>query len=150
MAKTVPGRRIVVASEILEETTKAIDAADCVPEKATTIRKGVRRLSYKERLQRRLEMADMALLKYEERLESGGYLEPEEERLFLAHQDSIRKLESTLAQLEAKDHSGDTKSDQQLAVDLIDAGWAFDDACRAFQHNPNIRILVKELLDERE
>jgi hypothetical protein len=95
-------------------------------------------------------MADMALLKYEERLEAGGYLEPEEERLFLAHQDSIRKLEATLAQLEAKDHAGDTKSDQQLAVDLIDAGWNFDDACRAFQHNPNIRQLVQELLNERE
>ena len=148
MAKTVPGRRVVVASEILAETTETINAADCKPE--TRVVKSTRKLSYKERLQRRLEMADMALLKYEERLEAGGYLEPEEERLFLAHQDSIRKLEATLAQLEAKDHSGDTKSDQQLAVDLIDAGWAFDDACRAFQHNPNIRQLVQEILNERE
>lgn len=148
MAKTVPGRRVVVASEILADTTETINAADCVPE--TRVVKSTRKLSYKERLQRRLEMADMALLKYEERLEAGGYLEPEEERLFLAHQDSIRKLEATLAQLEAKDHSGDTKSDQQLAVDLIDAGWSFDDACRAFQHNPNIRQLVQEILNERE
>jgi len=150
MARTVPGRRVVVASEILAETTEAINAEDCVPEKATPVRKSVRRLSYKERLQRRLEVADLALIKYEERLESGGYLEPKEERLFLAHQDSIRKLEATLAQLEAKDHAGDTKSDQQLAIDLIDAGWTLDDACRAFQHNPNIRQLVQELLDERE
>jgi len=152
MARTVPGRRVVVAEQILKDTAAAVAAKDFDrPEPATRPSVGERRrLSYKERLERRLEMADMALEKYEVRLGNGEHLEPEEERLFLAHQDSIRKLESTLFQLEAKDKGGDNKTEVELALDLIDAGWTFDDACRAFQHNPNIATKLREALDERE
>lgn len=151
MARTVPGRRVVVASEILKDTVKAVSKPDFdKPEPATRPAVGERRrLSYKERLERRLEMADMALEKYERRLADGDHLEPEEERLFLAHQDSIRKLESTLFQLEAKDKGGENKTDVELALDLIDAGWTFEDACRAFQHNPTLSAKLQEVLDER-
>jgi len=152
MPRTVPGRRVVVAEQILKDTVETVNAEDFDrPEPATRPSVGERRrLSYKERLERRLEMADMALEKYEDRLSKGEHLEPEEERLFLAHQDSIRKLESTLFQLEAKDKGGDNKTEVELALDLIDAGWTFDDAVRAFQHNPKLPSKLREALDERE
>lgn len=152
MAKTVPGRRVVVAADILKDTVDSIEAKDLVkPEPLNRPAVGERRrLTYRERLERRLEMADMALEKYEHCLSEGKHLEPEEERLFLAHQDSIRKLESTLFQLESKDNRGDSKDDVTLALDLIDAGWKFDDACRAFQHNPSLASKLQEALDERQ
>lgn len=151
MARTIPGRRVVVASQILKDTTDAIEAEDLErPEPATRPSVGERRrLTYKERLERRLEMADLALEKYEKKFSEGVHLEPEEERLFLAHQDSIRKLETTLFQLEAKDSGGDNKTEVELALDLMDAGWTFDDACRAFQHNPQLPSKLREALDER-
>jgi hypothetical protein len=153
MPKTVPGRRIVVAEEVLEETTEAIKEAlwkEAAPVPTTHVVPGLRKLTYKERLQRRLEMADLALEKYEKRLCEGKHLEPEEERLFLAHQDSIRKLEATLMALEQKDLGKEHKTDAEYVVDLVDSGWALEDACRMFKHNTKILAEAEEALRERE
>ena len=150
MAKTVPGRRVVVAETKLNDTVDAIKASDLkVPEKATQRPVNIRKLSYKERLQRRLRMADMALEKYEKRLEAEEHLEPEEERLFLAHQDSVRKLEATLAQLEHKDTSAADKTDLELAIEMVEKGMDKSDVLRILK-NPQLVIDLEEALNAQQ
>lgn len=151
MAKTVVGRRVVVAEECMRDQLDRLEDQKKEAENAKTrVRPNLRKLTYKERLERRLEMADMALIKYEEKLEAGDWLEPEEERLFISHQDSIRKLEATLAALEAKDKGDENKPDAMYCLDLIDAGWTLEDAAKLYKHNPNILDEIEEALRERE
>jgi hypothetical protein len=154
MPKTqVPNRRVVTAADVAQSGfDNAEDFEPPTPRPDTT---QIRNLSYKERLERRLRMADLALQMYEVKLEKfaqtknpNDALSPEEQRLFLAHQDSVRKLEATLAQLERGDKEEEA-SDLSTALLLYDAGDSFDDVCQQFHFNPNLPKLLREALDER-
>jgi predicted ribosome quality control (RQC) complex YloA/Tae2 family protein len=161
MAKTVPGRRVVVAEHDIQdplgkrfykEPLPTIQKSD-FEAPATVVPERTIKLTYKERLERRLRMADMALDKYERRLESGrteDELTLEEERLFLAHVDSVRKLETTLASLEAKDNAVEEKSNLDLALDMIERGMALADVLRVFGNNPILTSELQEALDAKQ
>lgn len=76
-------------------------------------------------LERQVYLANLALNKYETRLEEGDELTPEEERVFLSHQDSLRKLEVTLSALRAKADPS-KKTDEGLAIAMLEAGMPKD------------------------
>lgn len=158
MPKTrLPERGILTTRDTIKGSLSRAEPSDFEPPRTSRpdLAEAVN-LTYKKRLQRRLRMADLALEKYERKLEQfhktgnpNHTLTPEEERLFLAHQDSVRKLEATLAQLEHKDKTQET-TDLDTALMLYDAGDSFEEVCQQMSYNPNLPKLLREALDERE
>jgi hypothetical protein len=142
MARTNVTRRIVHASEVVED---ALTKEDLVkPETATPSR--VLALTYEQRLERQIELSSLALNKYERKLRAGIDLNIDEERLMISQQDSLRKLETTLQALNAKQHLGD-ETDLDVALRMIEQGADFEQACAAFGHNPELPVVLREALD---
>jgi len=100
-------------------------------------------LSEVAQLERQLYLANLALDKYEQRLEHGVELTPEEERLFLAHQDSLRKLETTLAALKAKADLS-KKSDVDLAREMLAAGMEKEQVLALYENNESVRDALRD------
>ena len=144
MPVTKPRRRIVHASEVVED---ALTKEDFVkPETVTPTR--TLSLTYEQRLERQIELASLALNKYERKLRGGIDLNIDEERLMISQQDSLRKLETTLQALNAKQHLED-ESDVDVALRMIEQGASYEQACAAFAHNPSLPKDLKEALDAR-
>lgn len=130
-------RRDVVADAIREKRLKRVERAKAqgkLPE------------DYKppteiEQLTRQLYLASLALNKYQEKLEDGEALTPEEERLFLAHQDSVRKLETTLSALRAK-RDMKKKTDPELALEMVRAGVSKEQVLSMYPGNNHVRKAV--------
>lgn len=144
MPVTKPTRRIVHASEVVENAIKKQDLVK--PETVTPTR--TLSLTYEQRLERQIEMASLALNKYERRLRNGIDLTLDEERMMISQQDSLRKLETTLQALNAKQHLDD-KSDLEVALGMLDNGATYDQAIAAFAHNPELARELKEALNAR-
>lgn len=142
---TLKPRRIVHSSQVVEDAISKEDFAK--PETPTPTR--TLSLTYEQRIQRQIEMASLALNKYEKKLRAGIDLNIDEERLMISQQDSLRKLESTLQTMNAK-VSLDDKSDLDLALSLMDdKGLDYETVCRLFKHNPELADQLKEALDGR-
>jgi hypothetical protein len=116
------------------------------PETATPSR--ILSLTYEQRLERQIELSSLALGKYERKLRNGIDLNIDEERLMISQQDSLRKLETTLQALNAKQHLGD-ETDLDVALRMIEQGADLEQACAAFGHNSDLPALLKEALNDR-
>jgi hypothetical protein len=110
-----PKRRVVIPSN----TTEVVTKLDPPPNKPKTAQ--AKPLSELARIERQLYLADLGLNYFQDKLERGISLDPEEQRLFLAHQDSMRKLEMSRAALAAKADLG-KQSDIELARGMLDRG----------------------------
>ena len=145
MALTKPPRRIVHASEVVED---ALTKQDMVkPETAPPSR--ILALTYEQRLERQIELSSLALNKYERKLRAGMDLNIDEERLMISQQDSLRKLETTLQALNAKQHLDDD-TDLEVALGMIDNGGTYDQVCAAFAHNSDLPAELQEALDAQQ
>jgi hypothetical protein len=144
MPVTKTTRRIVHASEVVEDAIKKSDLVK--PETVTPSR--TLSLTYEQRLERQIEMASLALNKYERKLRNGIDLNIDEERMMISQQDSLRKLETTLQALNAKNHLED-ETDLECALGMIDNGGTYDQVCAAFAHNPELPEQLKEALRDR-
>lgn len=91
-------------------------------------------LSEETQLERQLYLANLALDKYEKMLERGDEMEPEQERLFLAHQDSVRKLEATLSAMKARADLS-KKTDKQIAIELVESGISYQQVREMYDGN---------------
>ena len=143
MPVTKPGRRIVRACDVAED---ALTKADLMEEEVTP--ESTLSLTYEQRLERQIELASLALNKYERKLRAGIDLNIDEERLMISQQDSLRKLETTLQALNAKQHLDD-KTDLDVALNMIDSGATVDQAVAAFAHNPDLAEELKGALNDR-
>jgi predicted nucleotidyltransferase len=124
----------------------ALTKADLVkPETPTPGR--VKRLSELQRVERQLTLAQLALNKYERKLENSIDLDCEEERLFLAHQDSIRKLEMSLSALRNKNNP-EAKSDLDIAIQMVEKGLDQEDVVRLFGHNDKLKRELEDHFNE--
>lgn len=103
------------------------------------VTKGLTALSPNEitRVEQQLQLAYAALGKYSRRLASGDDLCLEEERMMLAHQDSIRKLETTLAALKSKADLT-KKTDVDLAVELVRGGMDREQVMALYEGNREV------------
>lgn len=144
MPRTKPTRRIVHASEVVED---ALTKEDLVKPQTVTPSRTLS-LTYEQRLERQIEMASLALNKYERKLRNGIDLNIDEERMMISQQDSLRKLETTLQALNAKQHLGD-ETDLDVALRMIDQGASYEQACAAFGHNQELPEILKEALDAK-
>ena len=158
MARTRPERRIVTAAETIQDQIDAFETPEHPEDFAPppTAPEGDKKLNYRARLLRRLRMADMALLKYEVKLERfsqtrfpGDALSPEEERLFIAHQEHVRKLEATLAALDHKAPQEEDKTDVEMSVDLFNLGWSLPDILKLFPHNKTLETELSLALEQQ-
>ena len=67
----------------------------------------------------------------------------EQEKMFLLHQDSIRKLETTLSALKAKaDYTKQT--DLELAMELQDTGMSLDSLEETYGRFPDIMEALRK------
>jgi len=99
-------------------------------------------------LERSVALADLALNKYEVKLEDGDELTPEEERVFLAHQESCRKLQTTLAALRAKlDHG--KKTDKELAISMLEADISVEQV-REMYPAKGVQVAITEWEKKKE
>jgi len=145
MPVTKPTRRIVHASEVVEDAIKKQDLVK--PETVKPSR--TLSLTYEQRLERQIEMASLALNKYERKLRNGIDLNIDEERMMISQQDSLRKLETTLQALNAKQHLDD-KTDLDVALGMIEHGADFEQAVAAFAHNPDLPAELREALNAKQ
>lgn len=100
-------------------------------------------LSSVAQLERQLYLANLALNKYEDRLRSGEELDLQEEGMFLKHQDSVRKLETTLSALRAKADLS-TKNDPELAMEMLNAGLKKPQVLSMYPNNPHVAKVVAD------
>ena len=142
MPVTKPTRRVVRACDVVED---ALTKADLMKEAVTP--EATLSMTYEQRLERQIEMASLALNKYERKLRAGIDLNIDEERMMISQQDSLRKLETTLQALNAKQHLGD-ESDLDVALRMMEHGADFDQTVAAFAHNPDLPKDLKEALDD--
>jgi hypothetical protein len=143
MPVTKVTRRVVRACDVVED---ALTKQDLMKEQVTP--EATLSLTYEQRLERQIELASLALNKYERKLRSGIDLNIDEERLMISQQDSLRKLETTLQALNAKVHL-DNETDLDVALRMIDHGADYEQACAAFSHNPELPAELKEALDAK-
>jgi hypothetical protein len=144
MPRTVTPRRIVRASECVED---ALTKKDLMEETITP--EATLDLTYEQRLERQIELAALALNKYEKKLRRGVDLNDTEEKTFIQHQDSLRKLETTLQALNAKQHLSD-KTDIEVALDMVRNGGTYEQVCAAFSHNLDLPEELREALDAEQ
>ena len=135
--------RRVVHSAITEvtEAIKARKARMAEPQRAPLEHKP---LGEQQMLERQLYLANLALNKYQTKLEAGIELNPEEERLFLAHQDGIRKLETTHTALRSKANLG-KKKDHELAQDMVRSGIPKDQVLALYPDDRRVANALEEL-----
>ena len=126
-------RRVVAATDTLAE---AIQKAK-EPVQSLTVPTKRREVSELARIDRQLHLADLALNQYQKDLEKGLTLEPEVQRLFLAHQDSIRKLEMARAALMARADLS-KKSDLQIAQAMLARGMDKEAVKTMFSANQDV------------
>lgn len=112
-------RRIVQRSqETIEEALADRKQRRQAPPKAKPTYKPLTEVA---QLERQVYLANLALNRFEVMLEDGDELNSEEGREFLQHQDSLRKLMTTLSALKAKANLT-KKTDKELAVEMLEAG----------------------------
>lgn len=124
-----PKRRVLTGNEVIEALDRPVS-----PKAAPKDRK---KLSEFARIERQLHLADLALNYYQNKLEKGISLDPEEQRLFLAHQDSLRKLEMSRAALEAKADIG-KRTDLEIAQGMMAKGLTRDQVLTIFTGNKEL------------
>lgn len=146
MAVTKPYRRVVHASEVVEDALTKQDLAK--PEIRTPDQ--VRKLTYEQRLQRQIDMLNAGMTKYERVLLRGGELDDVDQKNLLSLVDSGRKLELALAQIRAKADSEGTATDLELALQMIDKGFAVALVKANFNHNPGLAEELDGALSDRE
>ncbi len=144
---TKPTRRVVPAGQVMEDALAIAKEDFQKPATATPVR--LQSLGELERVTRQLDLASLALNKYQRKLESKQELTYDEERMFLMHQDSIRKLEVSLSQLKSKSDNK-KKSDLDISLEMIDRGMDFEDVIRVFGGNKDLIVNLKEALSDRE
>jgi len=126
-------RRVVPASDTLHE---AIENAKR-PVQPLSVPSERKQVSELARIDRQLHLADLGLNQYQLKLEKGLTMEPEEQRLFLAHQDSIRKLEMARAALVAKSDLS-KKSDLEIAKSMLAKGLEREHILTIFSGNTSV------------
>lgn len=126
-------RRVVGATETLHE---AIERSK-EPVQSLTVPVKRREVSELARIDRQLHLADLALNQYQQSLEKGLTMEPEVQRLFLAHQDSIRKLEMARAALVARADLS-KKTDLQIAKSMVAKGMDREHVLTMFAGNTEV------------
>lgn len=144
--RTYPTRSIAHAPEDVEDAIRKEDLLKDIQTPTPTEKK---KLGELERLERQIALSTMALNKYERKLEGDMELTDAEERLFLAHQDSVRKLEVSLSQLKTRS-SIQQKSDLDIALEMIDRGMEAEDIMRVFGGNKELASKLREAMADRD
>jgi hypothetical protein len=161
MAKTVPGRRVVVAAhDMLDPIGKKLAEDQRLPD---PIRAGdmdrppgtydtsvVVELTYEQRIQRQIDMLNHAMAPYEKVLSGGGVITVEAEKRLMLLMDGARKLELALSQIRAKDDGHADDSELDLALGMAELGMPFDVIVANFKHNPKLPQQLQEALDAQE
>lgn len=101
-------------------------------------------LSTEGQLERSIYLTNLALNKYEVKLEDGDELTPEEERVFMSLLDTIRKLEATLSGIRSKEKSDDM-GPVEIARGLVDTGMDIDDVIAMYPGNKGVKAALEKL-----
>lgn len=160
MAKTVPGRRVVVAADDMvdplgrrlaedQRLPLPVEAEDLV-EPQTTLPSEVKELTYEQRLERQILMLNNGMDKYERVLNAGGELDHDDEKRMVVLVDSARKLELALAQIRTKSEGMGVADDLDICLGLIHNGMTREKAVGMFTHNPDLPAQLEEALANAE
>lgn len=101
-------------------------------------------LSTEGQLERSIYLTNLALNKYEVKLEDGDELTPEEERVFMSLLDTIRKLEATLSAIRAKADKNDM-GPVEIAKGLVDTGMDIDEVIAMYPGNKGVKAALEKL-----
>lgn len=146
MARTLPTRRVVHASECVEDAITKEDLAR--PE--TLLPDQVRELTYEQRLQRQIDMLNTCMTTYERVLLRGGELAEADEKRLMQLVDSARKLELALAQIRAKTAGAEGQTDVELALVMLDKGLDLALVKANFAHNPQLPEQLEQAIRDRQ
>jgi hypothetical protein len=102
-----------------------------------------KRLSTEGQLERSIHLTNLALNKYEVKLEDGDELTGEEERVFMSLLDTIRKTEATLAGIQAKAKTDDM-GPVEIALGLVDTGMDIDDVLAMYPNNKAVGAALEK------
>lgn len=146
MPRTNPHRRVVHATDVVEDAITKAELAK--PE--TNLPSDVLELDYEQRLQRQIDMLNIAMTKYERVLQRGGELDSDSEKKLMLLIDSARKLELAMAQIRAKSDGEGGQTDLELALFLYDKGIPIDAVKANFRHNPNLADQLDGAISDRD
>jgi len=109
-----------------------------------TVQSTYKRLTTEAQLERSIYLTNLALNKYEVKLEDGEELDPTEESRFMSLLDTIRKLEATLCGIQAKQKTDDM-GPVEIARGLVDTGMEIDVVLAMYPGNKGVRSALEKL-----
>ena len=104
-------------------------------------------LSSEAQLERNIYLTNLALNKYQVKLEDGDELDPVEESRFMQLLDTVRKQEATLMALRAKkkeEHMGPV----EVARGLVDTGMDIDEVLKLYPGNKAVVSALEKLRND--
>lgn len=130
----------------IEATTtvaKALQARKERLRQPPTVKPTPKRLSTEGQLERSIYLTNLALNKYEVKLEDGDELDATDEIRFMALLDTIRKNEATLAGIRAKQKTDDM-GPVEIALGLVDTGMDIDDVLAMYPGNKAVHSALEK------
>jgi hypothetical protein len=134
-------RRVVEAQT---SVTKAIEARKKRLQQPPAVPPKNKQLSSEAQLERQIYLANLAMNKYQVRLEDGDELNPEEERVFMSLMDAIRKLEATISGLRAK-RQNEQLGPVEIAKGLVETGMEVEDVLNMYPGNEAVKRALEKL-----
>lgn len=123
---------------------KAIEAKRKRLAQPPAIKPRAKALGTEGQLERSIYLTNLALNKYEVKLEDGDELTPEEERVFMSLLDTIRKLEATLCAIRSK-QKNDDMGPVEIAKGLVDTGMDIDEVIAMYPGNKGVKESLEKL-----
>ena len=94
-------------------------------------------------LERNIYLTNLALNKYQVKLEDGEELVPEEERVFMSLLDTVRKQEATLSAIQSKKKQDDL-SPTEIALELLETGMDEEEVLNLYADNKKVIDAIRK------
>ena len=142
MSKYVSGeeRRQVINAQTTVQ--KAIEARRERLASPPEVKQAHKPLTSEAQLERGIYLTNLALNKYQVKLEDGDELTPEEERVFMSLLDTVRKQEMSLTAIVSKKKQDDM-SPLEIALELLETGMDEDEVLNLYADNKKVRDAIR-------
>lgn len=136
-----PKRRVVEGAAT--SVQKAIDARRARLQAPPEVKQAHKPMTSEAQLERGIYLTNLALNKYQVKLEDGEEMTPEEERVFMSLLDTVRKQEATLSAIRSKKKQEDM-TPTEIALELLETGMDMDEVLNLYSDNKKVQDAIRK------
>jgi hypothetical protein len=136
-----PKRRVVEGAAT--SVQKAIEARRERLAAPPEVKPKYKPMTSEAQLERGIYLTNLALNKYQVKLEDGEELDPTEESRFMSLLDTVRKQEATLSAIRSKKKQEDM-SPTEIALELLETGMDEDEVLNLYSDNKKVQDAIRK------